>query len=229
MELTYEAIAKRIDHSLLGADADRRRTRRGLPARRAVRGGERLHQAVRGAARGRDPRRAGVSSGRRSASPTAGHATAVKVFEAERAMDDGATELDMVVNIGQAIGGRLGRGPGRHRRGDRGRPRRRGDRQGDLRELLPERRPEDPALPDLRRGRAPTTSRPRPATAPAGRPHADLILMRQGSPASRQAQGRRRGPRPRRGDRRGRTRLRPDRGEQDGRDPRRADGPARAR
>jgi deoxyribose-phosphate aldolase len=37
--------------------------------------------------------------------PHGGHATAVKVFEAEQAIDDGAKELDMVVNLGQVIGG----------------------------------------------------------------------------------------------------------------------------
>jgi deoxyribose-phosphate aldolase len=37
--------------------------------------------------------------------PHGGHATAVKVLESEEAMDDGATELDMVINIGQAKGG----------------------------------------------------------------------------------------------------------------------------
>ena len=37
--------------------------------------------------------------------PHGGHATAVKVFEARQAMADGATELDMVINIGQAKGG----------------------------------------------------------------------------------------------------------------------------
>jgi deoxyribose-phosphate aldolase len=36
--------------------------------------------------------------------PHGGHVTAVKVFEAEKAMDDGATELDMVVNIGKVLG-----------------------------------------------------------------------------------------------------------------------------
>src|SRR4029077_16800482 len=36
--------------------------------------------------------------------PHGGHTTAVKVYEAERAMDDGARELDMVVNIGKVIG-----------------------------------------------------------------------------------------------------------------------------
>ena len=35
--------------------------------------------------------------------PHGGHLTAVKVYEAERAMDDGARELDMVVNIGKVL------------------------------------------------------------------------------------------------------------------------------
>lgn len=37
--------------------------------------------------------------------PHGGHTTAVKVFESERAMDDGAEELDMVVNIGKVLSG----------------------------------------------------------------------------------------------------------------------------
>lgn len=37
--------------------------------------------------------------------PHGGHLTAVKAFEAERAMDDGATELDMVVNVGKVLSG----------------------------------------------------------------------------------------------------------------------------
>lgn len=37
--------------------------------------------------------------------PHGGHLTTVKVFESERAMDDGATELDMVVNVGKVLGG----------------------------------------------------------------------------------------------------------------------------
>ena len=37
--------------------------------------------------------------------PHGGHITAVKVFESERAMDDGATELDMVVNVGKVLSG----------------------------------------------------------------------------------------------------------------------------
>jgi deoxyribose-phosphate aldolase len=35
--------------------------------------------------------------------PHGGHVTAVKAYEAERAMDDGAVELDMVVNIGKVL------------------------------------------------------------------------------------------------------------------------------
>lgn len=37
--------------------------------------------------------------------PHGGHRTDVKVFESERAMDDGAVELDMVVNIGKVLSG----------------------------------------------------------------------------------------------------------------------------
>lgn len=37
--------------------------------------------------------------------PHGGHAPGVKVYESERAMDDGATELDMVVNIGKVLSG----------------------------------------------------------------------------------------------------------------------------
>jgi deoxyribose-phosphate aldolase len=36
--------------------------------------------------------------------PHGGHATAIKVAEAEQAMNDGALELDMVVNIGKVLG-----------------------------------------------------------------------------------------------------------------------------
>lgn len=35
--------------------------------------------------------------------PHGGHTTAIKVAESERAMDDGAVELDMVINIGKAL------------------------------------------------------------------------------------------------------------------------------
>jgi deoxyribose-phosphate aldolase len=47
----------------------------------------------------------GVAVGTTIGFPHGGHSTAVKVFEARQAMADGATELDMVINIGQAIAG----------------------------------------------------------------------------------------------------------------------------
>jgi deoxyribose-phosphate aldolase len=37
--------------------------------------------------------------------PHGGHTTRVKVYESELAMDDGATELDMVVNVGKVLSG----------------------------------------------------------------------------------------------------------------------------
>jgi deoxyribose-phosphate aldolase len=40
--------------------------------------------------------------------PHGGHKTGIKVREAEQALDDGATELDMVVNIGKVLGGDWG-------------------------------------------------------------------------------------------------------------------------
>jgi len=45
----------------------------------------------------------GIAVGTVIGFPHGGHLMAVKVFESERAMDDGATELDMVVNIGKVL------------------------------------------------------------------------------------------------------------------------------
>jgi deoxyribose-phosphate aldolase len=105
MDITYETVARRIDHSLLGptlTDAE-------------LEDGCRLAAKYRVASVCIKPH--GVALARRILEgtevavgttigfPHGGHATAVKLFEAERAMDDGATELDMVVNIGQVIGG----------------------------------------------------------------------------------------------------------------------------
>jgi deoxyribose-phosphate aldolase len=104
-ELTYEYIAKRIDHSLLAPTFIESELAEGcrLAARYQVASvcikpfavalaAELLHGT-------------GVYVGTTIGFPHGGHATAVKVFEAERALGDGASELDMVVNIGQVIGG----------------------------------------------------------------------------------------------------------------------------
>lgn len=103
--LTYEAIAKRIDHSLLGPTLTEAELDEGcrLAIRYQVASVCIKPFAVHHAAR--LLKGTGVEVGTTIGFPHGGHATAVKVFEARQAMDDGATELDMVINIGQAIGG----------------------------------------------------------------------------------------------------------------------------
>jgi deoxyribose-phosphate aldolase len=105
MPLTYDFIAKRIDHSLLGptlTDAELEAGCR-LAAKYRVASVCIKPYAVRLAAEilaGTE-----VAVGTTIGFPHGGHSTAVKVFESERALADGATELDMVINIGQALGG----------------------------------------------------------------------------------------------------------------------------
>jgi deoxyribose-phosphate aldolase len=104
-ELTYERIAKRIDHSLLQPTLTEAELEAGcrLAAEYGVASVCIKPFAVPLATRllsGTD-----VEVGTTIGFPHGGHATAVKVFESQQAMDDGATELDMVVNIGQVLGG----------------------------------------------------------------------------------------------------------------------------
>jgi deoxyribose-phosphate aldolase len=104
-ELTYDAIAKRIDHSLLSptlSDAELEEGC-GLAVRYGVASVCIKPYAVALAARILNG--SSVKVGTTVGFPHGAHASAVKVFEAQRAMADGATELDMVINIGQAKGG----------------------------------------------------------------------------------------------------------------------------
>jgi len=106
MELTYNAIAKRIDHSLLGptlTDAELDDGCR-LAARYGVASVCIKPYAVARAAE--ILRGTSVFVGTTIGFPHGGHSTVVKVFESERAIADGATELDMVINLGHAHGGR---------------------------------------------------------------------------------------------------------------------------
>src|SRR5436309_15317035 len=106
MDLTYDAIAKRIDHSLLGptlTDAELEDGCRLAAAYRVASVCIKPYAVARAAA---ILRGSGVFVGTTIGFPHGGHATVVKVFESERAIADGATELDMVINIGQALGGR---------------------------------------------------------------------------------------------------------------------------
>ncbi|MEO6810393.1 MAG: deoxyribose-phosphate aldolase [Isosphaeraceae bacterium] len=105
MELTYDAIAKRIDHSLLSPTLTREELEEGCLLAADYRVAsvcikpfavKLAHEILDGSS---------VAVGTTIGFPHGGNLTAVKVFEAERAMDDGAVELDMVINIGQALGG----------------------------------------------------------------------------------------------------------------------------
>jgi deoxyribose-phosphate aldolase len=103
--LTYDAIAKRIDHSLLGPALSAPELEDGchLAARYQVASVCIKPYAV--ALAQQILQGSGVAVGTTIGFPHGGHATAVKVFEAQQAMADGATEIDMVINIGQAKGG----------------------------------------------------------------------------------------------------------------------------
>ena len=103
MELSYDVIAKRIDHSLLGPTLTDTELAEGceLAARYGVASVCIKPYAVSQAAQFLD--KTGVAVGTTIGFPHGGHATAVKLLEAKQAMDDGAHELDMVVNIGRVI------------------------------------------------------------------------------------------------------------------------------
>ncbi|WP_165250668.1 deoxyribose-phosphate aldolase [Paludisphaera soli] len=105
LELTYDLIAKRIDHSLLQPTLTEEEMEAGcrVAAEYGVASVCIKPFAVPLAAR--ILRGTGVEVGTTIGFPHGGHATSVKVFESQQAIDDGATELDMVVNIGQVLGG----------------------------------------------------------------------------------------------------------------------------
>ncbi len=103
--ITYEQLAKTIDHSLLRPEL----TREDVIAGCAL--AAKYHTAtvcvkpchVRLAAeqlQGSDVKVSTVVG-----FPHGGHVTAIKVAEAQQAMDDGAVELDMVLNIGELRSG----------------------------------------------------------------------------------------------------------------------------
>ncbi len=105
MPLSYDSVAKKIDHSLLGPtltpaeleDGCRLAARYGVASVCIKPHAVSLAQSI--------LRDSDVAVGTTVGFPHGGQGTAVKVFEAERAMADGATELDMVVNIGAVLGG----------------------------------------------------------------------------------------------------------------------------
>jgi deoxyribose-phosphate aldolase len=104
--LTYEDVAKTIDHSLLRPELDDQFIADGC--RLAAK-----YQVASVCVRPADVPRAvellagtGVAVGTVIGFPHGGTTTKVKVFEAEQALRSGATELDMVINIGALRSGR---------------------------------------------------------------------------------------------------------------------------
>jgi deoxyribose-phosphate aldolase len=103
-DLTFAAVAKMIDHSLLQptlTDADLEAGCR-LARDHGVASVCIKPYAVRQAAAWLAG--SGVAVGTTVGFPHGGQVTAIKVAEAEQALDDGARELDMVVNIGKVLG-----------------------------------------------------------------------------------------------------------------------------
>jgi deoxyribose-phosphate aldolase len=105
MELTIETIASRIDHSLLMPTLTESDLEEGCRIAAQYRVASVCIKPYGVALAAEMLRGTNVAVGTTIGFPHGGHATAVKVFESDRAMDDGATELDMVINIGQALGG----------------------------------------------------------------------------------------------------------------------------
>jgi len=105
MSLTYESIAKRLDHSLLGPTLTNAELDAGcrLAAEYEVASVCIKPYAV--ALARKILHGSGVAVGTTVGFPHGGHLTATKVVEAHSAIDEGAIELDMVINIGQAISG----------------------------------------------------------------------------------------------------------------------------
>ena len=103
MDYTYQDIAGLIDHSLLSPNMSDPELEDGchVAARYKVASVCIKPYFVRRAAELLTGSR--VQVGTTIGFPHGGHLTAVKLFEAERAMDDGAGELDMVVNIGWVL------------------------------------------------------------------------------------------------------------------------------
>src|ERR1700737_2350395 len=104
--LTYEDVAKTIDHSLLRPELDDQFIEDGC--RLAAK-----YQVASVCCKPADVTRAvellkgsGVAVGTVIGFPHGGTTTEVKVFEAEEALRAGATELDMVINIGALRSGR---------------------------------------------------------------------------------------------------------------------------
>jgi len=105
MDYTYEQIAKMIDHSLLNPVMTDEQLEEGCQVALDYNVAsvcikpyylKRCAEVLAGST---------VKSSTTIGFPHGGHTTAIKVAEAEQALDDGGQELDMVVNVGKVLSG----------------------------------------------------------------------------------------------------------------------------
>jgi deoxyribose-phosphate aldolase len=102
-DYTYSAIAKMLDHSLLQQTLTDAALEQGCQLARAYDVASVCIKPYAVKLAARILTGSSVAVGTTIGFPHGGHLTAIKVAEAEKAMDDGARELDMVVNIGKVL------------------------------------------------------------------------------------------------------------------------------
>lgn len=105
MNYTYGEIAKMIDHSLLSPALTDQELERGCRLAREYDVASVCIKPYYVAAAADLLAGSRVKVGTTIGFPHGGHTTQVKVAEADQALDDGAEELDMVVNIGKVLSG----------------------------------------------------------------------------------------------------------------------------
>lgn len=103
-ELNYTTIAKMIDHSLLQPTLTDKELEEGCRLARNYNVASVCIKPYAVPMARRILAGSTVAVGTTIGFPQGGHTTAIKVAEAEQALADGATELDMVVNIGKVLG-----------------------------------------------------------------------------------------------------------------------------
>src|SRR6516225_11916238 len=102
-DLTYAVAAKMIDHSLLQPNLTDAELEQGCRLARQYDVASVCIKPYAVSLAAQLLAGSTVAVGTTIGFPHGGHLTAIKVDEAERAMDDGARELDMVVNIGKVL------------------------------------------------------------------------------------------------------------------------------